>query len=79
MTRTLAISKTKEDLMRELDDCQNECAELRQQIKRFEKYEELKKMSDEIYMYLQAMMESGFTREEAMQIITACCPNGKRS
>lgn len=71
--------KTKAELEKMLELSQKEVEELKAELKRFEKYEELKKMSDEIYMYLSAMMESGFTRAEAMQIITACCPNGKRS
>jgi hypothetical protein len=71
--------KTKAELEAMLELSQKEVSDLKAELKRFEKYESIKKMSDEIYMHLQAMMESGFTRAEAMQIITACCPNGKRS
>ena len=71
--------KTKAELEAMLELSQKEIEELKAELKCCEKYESIKKMSDEIYMHLQALMESGFTREEAMQIIMACCPNGKRS
>ena len=54
---------------------EEEKAALELQIKNQEKYDEIRKIGDELALYMKALQDSGFSREEAMQIfkITMMC------
>ena len=47
---------------------EKEKAELQLQIKNQEKYDEIRKIGDELALYMKALQDSGFSRDEAMQI-----------
>lgn len=47
---------------------EEEKAALELQIKNREKYDEIRKIGDELALYMKALQDSGFSREEAMQI-----------
>ena len=49
---------------------EKEKAELQLQIKNQEKYDEIRKIGDELALYMKALQDSGFSRDEAMQIFT---------
>lgn len=49
---------------------EEEKATLELQIKNQEKYDEIRKIGDELALYMKALQDSGFSREEAMQIFT---------
>ena len=56
---------TPAERMRRLED---EKATLELQIKNQEKYDEIRKIGDELALYMKALQDSGFSRDEAMQI-----------
>ena len=47
---------------------EEEKAALELQIKNQEKYDEIRKIGDELALYMKALQDSGFSRDEAMQI-----------
>lgn len=47
---------------------EEEKATLELQIKKREKYDEIRKVGDELALYMKALQDSGFSRNEAMQI-----------
>ena len=47
---------------------EKEKAALELQIKNQEKYDEIRKIGDELALYMKALQDSGFSRDEAMQI-----------
>ena len=49
---------------------EEEKAALELQIKNQAKYDEIRKIGDELALYMKALQDSGFSREEAMQIFT---------
>lgn len=51
-----------------IDQLEKEKAELQLQIKNQAKYDETKKAGDELALYMKALQDSGFSRDEAMQI-----------
>ena len=56
---------TLEERIKQLEQ---EKAELQIQIKNQEKYDEIRKIGDELALYMKALQDSGFSRDEAMQI-----------
>ena len=56
---------TPEDRIEQLE---KEKAALELQIKNQEKYDEIRKIGDELALYMKALQDSGFSRDEAMQI-----------
>lgn len=54
-----------EERIRKLEE---EKAELQLQIKNQEKYDKIRKACDELALYMKALQDSGFNRDEAMQI-----------
>ena len=63
MNRELTPEERIEQLEKEKDA-------LELQIKNQEKYDEIRKIGDELALYMKALQDSGFSREEAMQIFT---------
>ena len=61
MTRELTPEERIEQLEKEKEM-------LRKQIKNQEKYDEIRKIGDELALYMKALQDSGFSRDEAMQI-----------
>ena len=53
-----------------IEQLEKEKAALELQIKNQEKYDEIRKIGDELALYMKALQDSGFSREEAMQIFT---------
>ncbi len=53
-----------------IEQLEKERAALELQIKNQEKYDEIRKIGDELALYMKALQDSGFSREEAMQIFT---------
>ena len=51
-----------------IEQLEKEKAALELQIKNQEKYDEIRKIGDELALYMKALQDSGFSREEAMQI-----------
>lgn len=51
-----------------IDQLEKEKAALELQIKNREKYDEIRKIGDELALYMKALQDSGFSRDEAMQI-----------
>lgn len=51
-----------------IEQLEKEKAALELQIKNQEKYDEIKKIGDELALYMKALQDSGFSRDEAMQI-----------
>lgn len=49
---------------------EEEKATLELQIKNRAKYDEIRKIGDELALYMKALQDSGFSRDEAMQIFT---------
>ena len=56
-----------EERIRQLE---KEKAALDLQIKNQAKYDEIRKIGDELALYMKALQDSGFSRDEAMQIFT---------
>ena len=56
---------TPAERIRQLEE---EKATLELQIKNQEKYDEIRKIGDELALYMKALQDSGFSRDEAMQI-----------
>ena len=50
------------------EQLEEEKADLELQIKNQEKYDEIRKIGDELALYMKALQDSGFSRDEAMQI-----------
>ena len=63
MNSELTLGERIEQLEKEKDA-------LELQIKNQEKYDEIRKIGDELALYMKAIQDSGFSREEAMQIFT---------
>ena len=53
-----------------IEQLEKEKEMLQKQIKHQEKYDEIRKIGDELALYMKALQDSGFSREEAMQIFT---------
>ena len=53
-----------------IEQLEKEKAALELQIKNQEKYDEIRKIGDELALYMKALQDSGFSRDEAMQIFT---------
>ena len=53
-----------------IEQLEKEKAALELKIKNREKYDEIRKIGDELALYMKALQDSGFSREEAMQIFT---------
>lgn len=53
-----------------IEQLEKEKEELRRQIKNQAKYDEMRKAGDDLALAMKAMQDSGFSREEAMQIFT---------
>lgn len=51
-----------------IEQLEKEKEMLQKQIKNQEKYDEIRKIGDELALYMKALQDSGFSREEAMQI-----------
>lgn len=51
-----------------IEQLEKERAALELQIKNQEKYDEIRKIGDELALYMKALQDSGFSRDEAMQI-----------
>ena len=51
-----------------IEQLEKEKAALELQIKNQEKYDEIRKIGDELALYMKALQDSGFSRDEAMQI-----------
>ena len=61
MNSELTLGERIEQLEKEKDA-------LELQIKNQEKYDEIRKIGDELALYMKALQDSGFSRDEAMQI-----------
>lgn len=53
-----------------IEQLEKEKEMLQKQIKNQEKYDEIRKIGDELALYMKALQASGFSREEVMQIFT---------
>lgn len=53
-----------------IEQLEKEKAALELKIKNREKYDEIRKIGDELALYMKALQDSGFSRDEAMQIFT---------
>ena len=53
-----------------IEQLEKEKAALELQIKNQEKYDKIRKIGDELALYMKALQDSGFSRDEAMQIFT---------
>ena len=53
-----------------IEQLEKEKATLELQIKKRAKYDEIRKIGDELALYMKALQDSGFSRDEAMQIFT---------
>ena len=51
-----------------IEQLEKEKEMLQKQIKNQEKYDEIRKIGDELALYMEALQDSGFSRDEAMQI-----------
>lgn len=51
-----------------IEQLEKEKTALELQIKNQEKYDEIRKIGDELALYMKALQDSGFSRDEAMQI-----------
>ena len=51
-----------------IEQLEKEKAALELQIKNQAKYDEIRKIGDELALYMKALQDSGFSRDEAMQI-----------
>ena len=51
-----------------IEQLEKEKAALELQIKNQKKYDEIRKIGDELALYMKALQDSGFSRDEAMQI-----------
>lgn len=51
-----------------IEELEKEKAALELQIKNQEKYDKIRKIGDELALYMKALQDSGFSRDEAMQI-----------
>ena len=51
-----------------IEQLEKEKEMLQKQIKNQAKYDEIRKIGDELALYMKALQDSGFSRDEAMQI-----------
>lgn len=58
-----------------IEQLEKERAALELQIKNQEKYDEIRKIGDELALYMKALQDSGFSRDEAMQIFMMTSKN----
>lgn len=58
-----------------IEQLEKEKAELQLQIKNQEKYDKIRKTGDDLALYMKALQDSGFSRNEAMQIFMIASMN----
>lgn len=58
-----------------IEQLEKKKAELQLQIKNQKKYDETKKVGDELALHIKALQDSGFSRDEAMQIFMMASMN----
>lgn len=58
-----------------IEQLEKEKAELQLQIKNQAKYDKIKKTGDDLALYMKALQDSGFSRDEAMQIFMIASMN----
>lgn len=58
-----------------IEQLEEEKKRLEQQIKNQKEYDKIRKGSDELFLMRQAIIDAGFTKEEAMQMILALIPS----
>lgn len=58
-----------------IEQLEKEKAELQLQIKNQEKYDKIRKTGDDLALYMKALQDSGFSRDEAMQIFMIASMN----
>lgn len=63
------MAKTKVELLEELENKKNEVEELRKQIENLEKYKKYAEMADELKAVHSAFMNSGFSDEQAFEML----------
>ena len=63
------IKKTESQLIEELEDAKTSVAELKKQLDNMERYKKYEKCADEIKAMHTAFMNSGFTNEQAFDMI----------
>lgn len=56
-----------------IEQLEKEKEMLQKQIKNQTKYDEMRKAGDDLALAMKAIQDSGFSREEAMQIFTITC------
>lgn len=58
----------------ELELLQERIDTLKEEIDNMEKYKNFKKATDDVYLLKQSFVDSGFTEEQAMQMVLASIP-----
>ena len=58
-----------------IEQIEKEKAALELRIKNREKYDEIRKIGNELALYMKALQDSGFSRDEAMQIFMITSSN----
>ena len=58
-----------------IEQLEKEKAALELQIKKQEKYDKFRKIGDDFALYMKALQDSGFSRDEAMQIFMITSTN----
>ena len=53
---------------------QEKIQELKKEVDSMEKYKSFKKATDDVYLLKQSFVDSGFTEEQAMQMVLASIP-----
>ena len=67
-------TKTKAELLEELDELKVELANKEKEIKDLERYKKYEEAADEMKAMHDAMMNSGFTNEQAFQMLMVMIP-----
>lgn len=67
-------NKTKAELLEELENLKQTVADKEKEIKNLERYKKYEEAADELKALHTAMMNSGFTNDQAFQIIMALIP-----
>lgn len=62
----------KQSLEEKIEQLEKEKETLRMRIKNQAKYDEMRKAGDDLALAMKAMQDSGFSREEALHILTSC-------
>lgn len=62
-------NKTKQELLNEIEEKNKEIKELKQQVEQVEKYKAYKDMACEMKMAMDAYVESGFTEDQAFELV----------